>query len=229
LSSFHTHMLIGAAGGLAVYELVERFAPAILPAQFSILGADIPIPPVAIGAACVVASSVSALWPDIDKPDSFISHAATHLMWLAGGLAGLLFGLQLGKGFIAIVVGVVLGGIAGVFVGAPPIMTILRVATGGHRRLTHSLLVGGGLFFGAWVLYLLHWDAVSLLALILAWGQILHLAGDVVTPGGVALFFPIWPGDIHIFPFWLAAIGEPAVAILSVMVGAFFIWVWGSV
>lgn len=228
MSSFHTHMLIGGVGGLAAYDLAGRFAPGIVPSQFSLAGADIPIPPLAIGVTCVAVSSVMALWPDLDNPDSFITHAASHLMWLVGGLAGLLLAFELTHEVLWMVVAAVLGGIVGL-VGGIPILMTLRVASLGHRRMTHSLLLAFGLAFGGGVLYLLHWTAVAVLVWVVVWGELLHLAGDVVTPGGVALFFPIWPGDIHLVPFWFAVAGEPVVAILSVLVGVFFIWFWGSI
>lgn len=225
-------MLIGGVAGLAAFDLAGRYAPDLVPSQVTVAGVAVPAPSFMVGAACVVVSAVVALWPDLDKPDSFISHVGTRLMWVAGGLAGLMIASDLANGLASglaggLVAGVILGAMAGLVIGLPPVMTVLRVLSGGHRRLTHSVLVGAGLAFGAWVLYLLHLGASSLLLAILSWGLFLHLVGDVVTPGGVALFFPIWPGDIHLAPFWFAAVGEPVVAIVAALVGAYFIWGWG--
>ncbi len=211
-------MLIGAAGGLVAYRLAEHFDPSILSVQVPVGDSTYAVPTLAIGAACVAVSSVMALWPDLDKPDSFITHAATHLMWLPGAVLGLLVAYAATHAILWLVVGVVVGAILGL-IGGRPLLLILRIASGGHRRLTHSLLVGAALLAGAAVLYLIDWSGPAALLLIVAWGQALHLAGDVVTPGGVALLFPLWPREIHLVPYWFAPFGELAAGGLAVVVG----------
>jgi membrane-bound metal-dependent hydrolase YbcI (DUF457 family) len=217
-------MLIGAVGGLAVFKVAERLDPSILSAQFSLGDSTYSIPTAAVGVACVAVSSVMALWPDLDKPDSFISHVASRLMWLPGGLVGLIVALVATHTTVWMVVGAAVGAILGHIAGGL-ILGILGVLSGGHRRLTHSILIGIGLVFGTWVLYLMNWGGVGVLLVIVAWGQLLHLAGDVVTPGGVALFYPIWPGPIYLVPHSFALFGEVAVGCIALVLGVvLFIW-----
>ena len=220
-------MLIGGVGGLAAFKLAERFAPSILSTQATIDGTSIGAPASALLVATVAVSAVMATWPDIDKPDSFISHVARHAMWLAGAALGLALAYDLTNHLLWMIGGAVVGGIVGL-VGGWPFLLTLRVASGGHRRGTHSLLTLAALGFGAVVLMWIGWGGTALLAGILAWSELLHLLGDVVTPGGVALFWPIWPGPIYLIPHTLALIGEPVAAVIAVAVGAFFIWFWGG-
>jgi membrane-bound metal-dependent hydrolase YbcI (DUF457 family) len=64
------------------------------------------------------------------------------------------------------------------------------------------------------------WLAVILGALV--WGELLHLLGDVVTPAGVPLWYPISGQRAHI-PHPLALIGEPIMVLAAVGLGAYLL------
>ncbi len=106
-----------------------------------------------------------------------------------------------------------------------PFLSLLRFVSGGHRRLTHSLVIGSILFTLAaftWAIGLL---PVALPAFALAWGQLLHLAGDIETRGGVPLFYPVWRHDFHLFPYEIARFGEPIEGLTALAVG-FLLILW---
>jgi membrane-bound metal-dependent hydrolase YbcI (DUF457 family) len=97
------------------------------------------------------------------------------------------------------------------------LLRIIRGAAGGHRHLTHSLVVSVPLALiaaGCW------WQGLTVAALVvglLAWGQWLHLLGDLVTPAGVPLAYPLSDHDIRLLPRPLARMGEPLVAVLALL------------
>jgi membrane-bound metal-dependent hydrolase YbcI (DUF457 family) len=64
----------------------------------------------------------------------------------------------------------------------------------------------------------------ALVVAALLWGQLLHIIGDVVSVGGVPLFWPIRSRPLAL-PYALAVWGEPAVAGVALLVG---IWLLGG-
>jgi membrane-bound metal-dependent hydrolase YbcI (DUF457 family) len=145
-------------------------------------------------------------------------------MWVFGALAAFTFGvaasLPLGWLLLAICAAAVIGRITGRL-----LLNLLRFVSGGHRRLTHSLVLGISLFVLAGVLYGFGLPSLAFPSFAIAWGQFLHLIGDVVTPGGVPLFYPLWSRNIHLFPHSFTRFGEPIIFMTALLVGFVFIWV----
>jgi membrane-bound metal-dependent hydrolase YbcI (DUF457 family) len=222
MSGFHTHMLIGAVGGLAFFKTIEHLDGAALYLPVEIAGNSIVVPPVAIGIGAIILSAYLALWPDIDEPGTHVSNQAQHFLWVLGGIIGLIVMLALSQSIILVLAGVAAGAVIGLLAGLP-FLSLLRFISGGHRRLTHSLVVGAGLFILAGATYLIGMLPVALPAFALAWGQLLHLAGDVETRSGVPLFYPLSRYDFHLFPYALARFGEPIAASFALMSGILFI------
>jgi inner membrane protein len=93
---------------------------------------------------------------------------------------------------------------------------------GGHRRLTHSLVLSLPLVLLAVVL----WSVQPVAAVgvgLLAWGQWLHLLGDLVTPSGVPLLYPLTTRDTHLLPRPLTTIGEPLIASAALLCGGWLL------
>jgi membrane-bound metal-dependent hydrolase YbcI (DUF457 family) len=218
MSGFHTHMLIGAVGGLAAYRIAEHFAPSVLSVQIDLADSTYTLPPSAIGLTVVVVSAFLAVWPDIDEQGSWISHQASHVMWLLGAMTGMIVAFAFTQSVLWLVAGFVAGAVIGRIAGGL-VLQILRILSGGHRRMTHSVLVGAALIVAAGVMYALGLGVLSLPPLALAWGQYLHLAGDVVTTGGVPLLYPLWGRDIRVLPYGIAQFGELIVGGVALMVG----------
>jgi membrane-bound metal-dependent hydrolase YbcI (DUF457 family) len=61
--------------------------------------------------------------------------------------------------------------------------------------------------------------ASALVPATLAWGQLLHLLGDVVTISGVPVLWPISTRDIRVLPAPLARRGEAIVGMLALFAG----------
>jgi len=98
----------------------------------------------------------------------------------------------------------------------------LQDVFGGHRRMTHSLITSAILA----VLSLILWFAVlptaALIVAAFLWGQLLHIIGDVVCVGGIPLFWPVWMQAIKL-PYPVAVWGEPSIAVVSLLVGAWLV------
>src|SRR5579859_7248017 len=137
MSGFRTHMLIGAVGGLTAF----RMAQAVAPATLTVWVGNRALPSNVIGLGCVALSAYLALWPDIDEPGSHISRIAPHYMWLFGASLALSVGVaaSLSPSFLLLFT---LLGALGMGISGGVLLAILRFISGGHRRLTHSLLVG---------------------------------------------------------------------------------------
>jgi len=227
MSGFRTHMLIGAVGGLCAYKLVNYVDPAALVIPINAFDRVYQVPSAVIGLTCVIGSAFLALWPDIDEPRSWISHRAFHLMWLLGALLGLVFTVLMTESLLLSLAAAIVGAIGGL-VGGGLILSILRMLTGGHRRLTHSLLVGIVLLILAGLLWfagiVVGYRALGIIPFALAWGQGLHLVGDIVTPEGVPLFYPLQQRDTHIFPRSVAHFGELIVGVTALVVGIVALW-----
>lgn len=220
MSGFRTHMLIGAVGGLTAFRMVQAFAPATL----SIRVSNQALPANLVGLGCVAVSGYLALWPDIDEPGSHISRVAPHYMWLFGAVMALCVGVAASLTPTALLILVACGAL-GVGISGGLLLALLRFMSGGHRRLTHSLLVGITLYVLAGFCFLLRIVPLGLPLFALAWGQSLHLIGDVVTPGGVPLFYPLWRRNIHLFPHFFTQFGEPIIGLTALIIGFVYIWV----
>jgi membrane-bound metal-dependent hydrolase YbcI (DUF457 family) len=216
MSGFHTHMLIGAVGGLAAFKVIDHLAPAAVHFPVSVVGHIYVIPPLAVGLAAMLGSAYLALWPDIDEPGTHVSNQAIHYMWLFGALVGGIVMLTLSREVVPILAGAVVGAALGLIAGMP-FLSLLRFVSGGHRRLTHSLVVGSVLFTLAAITAVVGALPIALPAFALEWGQLLHRAGDIETRGGVPL---VWRYDFHLFPYVLARYGEPIAAFTALIVGS---------
>ncbi len=211
LSSYGTHLLIGGVGGLALTR--------VLPAG-SLFG----ISPLWAEIALIGGSAVLASWPDIDEPGSWISRrvrlAVVLVCTAIGGLVGYALAPRVGMQPLTVaLIGMLLGvGLIGPILGFL-LLRLIRRATGGHRRLTHSLLLGGALAALALILWRARMPSAALVPAVLAWGQLLHLLGDLVTIKGVPVLWPISARDIRLLPAPLARRGEAIVGTLALFAG----------
>lgn len=212
MSSAPVHALVGAVGGMALARL-----GAVMPIPEAIpglLGDGRMLAPG--GVLVILVSAVLALWPDLDEPSSMIARRAP---WGGGAL-----GAAIAAGFSAAMEQsapmealLLLAGLsAGALAGSVAPRAIRRIA-GGHRRGTHSLATAGVLLLLA--LGLAPFSALALAPAALAWGIALHVLADVVTPGGVALFYPLWRRPIRLLPGRLARYGEIGIATLAIIAG----------
>jgi hypothetical protein len=222
MSRCGTHLLIGAVGGLALLQAHQGTMPA-LPPNLE--------PLILIGGSALLAT-----WPDIDEPRSWIGRrmrgAIATCTALLSALAGWMWGTTAGAAlpmpladippWMRPLAGAGLGVIIGGLLLGPwlayELVAALQVLCGGHRRLTHSLLtsvlLGGlGLSLAAG-----GHSAPAVVLLALLWGQLLHLAGDIVTPGGVPLF---WPASRRAWglPTSLALWGELSIGLIALGIG----------
>ncbi len=78
MSGFHTHMLIGAVGGLTAFKIVDHLDPPAIYFPVSVVGHTYVIPPVALGIGAILCSAYLVLWPDIDEPGTYVSNQAIH-------------------------------------------------------------------------------------------------------------------------------------------------------
>jgi membrane-bound metal-dependent hydrolase YbcI (DUF457 family) len=211
MSGYATHMLIGAVGGLALTRSVNFHSPDFSPATTQLM--------------IVGASALLATWPDIDEPRSFISRRvrAVVMIFFMGWMAVTAYRYAanipidahpVALGFGGLIVGAILGSIAG-----KALVMLIRRAAGGHRRLTHSAVVGAGLMLAAYATARSGLGVISLALAALAWGQFLHILGDIVTPSGVPILYPFDKHDLRIMPKWLGGFGEAIAAIIAVGLG----------
>lgn len=93
------------------------------------------------------------------------------------------------------VIGMLIGiGVVGPLAGVL-LLRIIRRAADDDRRLTYSLLVGGALGVLALVPWCAGMPSAALVPAALAWGQLLHLLGDVVIMWNMA---PLRFAKVHI-------------------------------
>ncbi len=202
-------MLIGGVGGL----VLTRMLPA---------GSLPGISPLWTEIALVGGSAILASWPDIDDSGSWIGRrvrlAVVLVCTALGGLVGYTLAPRVGMQPLTVaLIGMLLGvGLIGPFLGFL-LLRLIRRAAGGHRRLTHSLLVGGAL--AALALWRARMPSAALVPAALAWAQLLHLFGDLVTVSGVPLLWPISTRDIRLLPAPLARRGEAIVGTLALLAG----------
>jgi membrane-bound metal-dependent hydrolase YbcI (DUF457 family) len=81
------------------------------------------------------------------------------------------------------------------------------------------VLVGGGLAGAAWWGWSLGYTELALVAAALAWGQLLHLIGDIVTVSGVPLFWPLSSMAVCVLPKGVAAYGELLIGGVALIFG----------
>lgn len=201
VSGYLTHMAIGMAGGV----VLSRLVPGLVPGDPAVAALALPI-----------VSAVAATWPDIDHPDAWVSRRARPALLAAGAPVGVLAAGPATPVEAGAAAG--LGALLGLLVGGL-LIELLRIAAGGHRGGTHSLLAPG--------LLLLAWAALAgtgawaYLPPLLIWGWLLHILGDVVTPAGWRPLAPL-QGPALRLPRRLARHGETAVGAtaLTVVAGA---------
>lgn len=244
MSGFVTHMTVGASAGLGLAAGLDVLRPGLLES----LATAIPVigtaqqhslvPGGAAGVALVVGSAFLATLPDLDEPESWASQRLRGLTTIAGIFLGLFVAWAfLGQratdplasvtlestikasfwSTVVVVLGVIGGGALGYWLGHL-ILRGIRMGAGGHRRLTHSWVLAGGLAAVAAVLWVLHLGPLALIPAALAWGIFAHDIADLVTPAGLPVFYPLSEQDIWILPKGLRHLGEPiifGVAVLS--------------
>lgn len=143
------------------------------------------------------AVAIGSLLPDIDHPNSTITH---EVMPEIPGLSGWRLGyLVTGAGFLVAAWGIgkysLLPGFQGVvnFILISAGLTMLIFTLNGHRGITHSLLGLAIMTAVAWYVQdkigiWQHWGINILPAFMLGYG--LHLLADAVTNSGVPLLYP---------------------------------------
>lgn len=184
-----THLAggIAAAAALHAAQLVPELSPYLPSGLITIQ--HIVMPVVFPGAA---AAAVAALLPDIDEPQSLISNSPNAIR------------KQLGRGrrpsdraarqsasLLLRIANILTRGLA----------MLVRVIAGGHRAATHVLFVAAALTVGMWFLgasigfpSLWMWFAA---------GYLSHLLLDMMTPSGLALFWPMSRGNWHLLPSFM--------------------------
>jgi membrane-bound metal-dependent hydrolase YbcI (DUF457 family) len=224
VSSFRTHALIGAVCGLAVADMLD------VPVSINRLSWK--------GLVVVCVSAVVALWPDADQSHSWMGKNIQRAIVLGVTALGLILGVLL--------VDVRFGGAKwSTFEYNPPLLMLpllgaalgfvlvgpglgkvllrgLRVIAGGHRRLTHSLVLATALV----VLGFLIRQFSTPLATIpwaLAYGIVVHDLGDVVTVQGVPLFYPVVRHSYRM-PRFVTRSGERLAAAWAVGAGLAMLW-----
>lgn len=211
MSGYVTHMLIGGVGGLVLTRIATINSPDLTPTLAE--------------GVVIVGSALLATWPDIDEPKSFIARRARAVITLIGmGLGGVIGFAQRGALFLppSPPVSALIGALIGAFVGsllAALLLKGIRRAAGGHRRLTHSLIVGVALAALAAMLGGVGLGTVAFVLGALAWGQALHLLGDIVTPAGVPVLYPLSKRELRVLPSWLAHFGEALIGLAALALG----------
>jgi membrane-bound metal-dependent hydrolase YbcI (DUF457 family) len=163
---------------------------------------------VLLGPALAAVSAVAATWPDIDIDGSWISERSTAALVAVGAAVGLLV-VPVASVVEAAAVAA-LGAIVGT-VGGWALIALLRVVAGGHRGGTHSLIAAGLLAGATLAMLALGAAPWHLLPLVMLWGWLLHIIGDVVTPGGWRPLAP-FPGPRLRLPRAIARHGETVVS-----------------
>lgn len=233
MSGYMTHLLIGGVGGLVATHLVPPDLIAVVRVQTPVL-AYLP------EGLVILTSAWAATWPDIDEPTSFAGQRVRWTITILAGLIGGMLGMAVGSGpmrpilqtvvptFLTPSVGMALGGALGMGVVGPflgqQVLTGMRTMAGGHRRWTHSLCLSGPLALLAVVLWMLGMSWGAVIVGMLAWGQWLHLVGDLVTPSGVPLFYPVATRSVCLLPRSVATVaGEPLIAVVAVLVAGWVV------
>jgi len=218
-------MLVGAVAGAGVARLLA------MPLSFDRGGIA--------GWSLVVASTFLATLPDIDEPNSWIARrfrlALVILATVLGGVVGI-FMVQTGR--LGTLAGInwslppyrygvpPLGAALGLLLVGPLVATgalrCIRTGAGGHRRLTHSGLLAVVLGGVSWWLWTHQASLVAVLPGALAYAICIHDIGDVVTPAGVPLFYPLSKQSFGI-PRPISHVGEQLLQAAAVIVGYLFL------
>lgn len=220
MSSGKTHMVLGAVAGTVLVEVGQRAG--LTAQQFITMGAVPPavitgVQSVGLDLVCAGASAILALLPDIDEPKSIISQHTRMVISGIGVLIGGWVGWVLIGGILPAIIGILVGAVLGQQAGQL-IVKGIRVAAGGHRRLTHSFVLAGVVLVGGVGLVL--WGAsIGWLGIALAWGIVAHNLGDLVTPAGVPLWYPFSSWDYHILPPGIRRAGEQIALVTALLVG----------
>lgn len=216
MSSFQTHMLVGAVGGLVLARALAPLGiapPVGAGTLISQLGTSLPL---------VLLSALLATVPDIDEPGSFIARRARAVLTLTGmGLAGYAaFAAQIAPvlTLLVLVGGALVGHVVGV--GA---LRLIRHGAGGHRRLTHSLVLALAFAVAAYGLWRAQAHAWALVPAGLAWAIVIHDVADVVTPAGVPLLYPFSGRSVRVLPEPICRMGEPLVAAGAIIVAVLLV------
>ncbi|HEX6288256.1 MAG TPA: metal-dependent hydrolase [Herpetosiphonaceae bacterium] len=229
MSSFRTHMLIGAVGGLALARWLEPSQ--VLPLPSGVWQVGTPYVPLGLtGVGLIVGSAVGCTWPDLDESGSWPARRLKSAVALVAaplvGVVGYALAVQ-GRVVLRPELAAALGILIGALLLGPALgwllLRLIRVGAGGHRRLTHSLVVGGLLAVLAEVLWRGDQPVWALVPAALAWFQGLHLIGDLVTPSGVPLMYPISARDVGL-PRPLSSVGESLITIVALGVGSWLVW-----
>lgn len=211
MSSCTTHMLIGGVAGLALARVVGT-------------GSVPGIPPLLVEGAIVAGSALLATVPDIDEPGSWIGRRVHAAVAFAGAPIGALVGYALAprlgmQPLTVALIGALIGiGLVGPLMGFL-VLRIIRRAAGGHRRLTHSLVLAAVLAGLAFVFWRVGQGTWALVPAALAWSIVIHDIGDIVTPAGVPLIWPLSTHDVRVLPRPLCQFGEPIVAVVTLAIG----------
>lgn len=184
-----THLAGGVAAAAALHaaRLLPEFAPCVPAGMISIQGVVLPV----LLPGMVIAV-VASLLPDIDEPESLISNSPNAIR------------AQLGKGRRGADRAARQG--AGVLLRAANIVTrtlalLVRLLAGGHRAATHVLPVAAALTAGMY--YLGASIGFPSLWIWFGAGYLSHLLLDMMTPAGLALFWPLSKRDWHLLPAFL--------------------------
>jgi membrane-bound metal-dependent hydrolase YbcI (DUF457 family) len=181
-----THLAggIAAAALLHAARAVPELSPYIPSGIVTVQGMVLPV--IVPGA---LVSVIAALLPDIDEPDSLISNSPNAIR------------AQLGRSRQPAARAARRS--AGPFLRVANIVTralamIVRILAGGHRAATHVLLIATALTVGAFFLG----NAIGFPSLWMwfAAGYLSHLLLDMMTPSGLALFWPLSRTDWHLLP-----------------------------
>jgi membrane-bound metal-dependent hydrolase YbcI (DUF457 family) len=223
MSSGTTHMIIGGVCGLALAKLASTQG-IVVPGM---VGNAYVLPLV-----LVAGSAFLATLPDIDQPNSWIARHVRFAMTLAAGIISGLIGWSVASlGWIAWspwAVAFVAGCLGVVLIGpllSTLVLRLIRFGAGGHRRLTHSLVVAALLVAIAWILWTGGYLLWAVLPGPLAYAIVVHDIGDVVTPAGVPILYPFSKRDVGL-PRPLSTFGEPLILLVAVGVGALLIHAW---
>jgi len=212
MSSFRTHLLIGAVGGLALAKTTSVLE-------------YIPLQQAPATLMLIVGSAVLADWPDIDEPGSWISRHVRGAISVLTSVLFLLLAVVLAPSVtpqlhpLIIGAGAALGGllVVGPLVGRS-VLHGIRYGAGGHRRLTHSFVLGAILAGGAYMLWQWSYSVWGIVFGSLAWGLGLHVIGDIVTVAGVPLLFPFSHKRVGL-PLRIARYGEVLVTCAALGIG----------
>ncbi|MBE0645470.1 MAG: metal-dependent hydrolase [Bacteroidetes bacterium] len=184
-----THLAggVAAAALLQAAYLVPELSPYVPSGMMTLQGLVMPVVVPGTVVACI-----AALLPDIDEPQSLISNSPNALRKKLGkGRKPAERAARQSAGLVLRAANVLTRGLA----------WLVRIIAGGHRAATHVLLIAAVLTAGAWFLG----RAIGFPSLWMwfAAGYMSHLVLDMMTPSGLALFWPLSQSDWHLLPSFM--------------------------